>query len=183
VTRSADQLAALLADLDEETRRLPPVHRWQPPLSGDIDIRIAANGDWYHDGDRIERHPLVQLFSSILRREGDDYFLVTPVEKWRIRVDDLPFVAHSVERLVEAGRPLLVFTTNVNGRVLAGKAHQIQVEVDPVSAQPSPALDVRDGLKARISRVAFYQLAEWAQERDGQWWVESEGCYFSLGSC
>ncbi|MFN3713355.1 MAG: DUF1285 domain-containing protein [Alcanivoracaceae bacterium] len=181
MARSADQLAALLADLDEETRRLPPVHRWHPPLSGDIDIRIAVNGDWYHDGDRIERHALVQLFSSILRREGDDYFLVTPVEKWRIRVDDLPFVAHSVECMVEADRQLLVFTTNVNSRVLAGDAHQIQVEVDPVSAEPSPALDVRDGLKARISRVAFYQLAEWAEERDGQWWVESDGCCFSLG--
>jgi uncharacterized protein len=181
MSRSTDQLAALLADLDEESRRLPPVHRWHPPLSGDIDIRIASNGDWFHEGGRIERHALVKLFSSILRREGEDYFLVTPVEKWRIRVDDLPFVAHAVEQVNEAGRSLLLFTTNVDSRVAAGEQHPIEVVLDPLSGQPAPALHVRDGLKARINRVAFYQLADWAEEAGGEWWVESDGCRFSLG--
>lgn len=181
MARAPDQLAALLASLDEESRKLPPVHKWHPPLSGDIDIRIAADGRWYHEGDLIQRHGLVQLFSSILRREGDDYFLVTPVEKWRIRVDDLPFVAHTVERLEQAGQGVLVFTTNVDSKVVAGPDHELTVATDPVTGEPAPALQVRDGLWARVGRTAFYQLADWAREEGDGWWVESAGCRFRLG--
>src|SRR3990167_6989729 len=112
---------------------LPPVHLWNPPLSGDIDIRIARKGDWYHEGTRFQRQALVKLFASILKREGDEYFLVTPVEKWRIRVEDVPFIAVDVEAMGEGVDAELVFRTNVGDMVHANALHPLRVETDPGS--------------------------------------------------
>jgi len=177
-----DRLATLLSSISDDERRLPPVDRWQPGLSGDIDIRIAANGEWYHEDGLIRRHELVKLFSSILRREGDDYFLVTPVEKWRIRVDDLPFVATSVERVTGQGGFLLLFQTNVDSQLVADAAHPVIVKTDPQSGEPRPEIPLRANLTARISRNAFYQLVDWAEQDGAEWWITSGAERFRLGS-
>lgn len=160
---------------------LPPVHRWNPPLSGDIDIRIARNGDWYHEGTRFERQALVKLFASILKREGDEYFLVTPVEKWRIRVEDAPFVAIDCEVLGEGNEQQLVFMTNVDDRVHCNAEHPLRVVTDPVSGEPAPYVLVRDGLEAKLARSVFYRLVELADDQDGASGIYSGGVRFSLG--
>ncbi len=177
-----DLFAQVEALLKEGGHARPPVHLWNPPLSGDIDIRIARDGNWYHEGTRFERAALVRLFASILKREGDEYFLVTPVEKWRLRVEDAPFVAIDCEVLGEGGQQQLVFTTNVGERVHCAATHPLRVVVDPLSGEPSPYVLVRDGLEARIARSVFYRLVDRAVEReDGQVGLFSGGEFFAIG--
>lgn len=172
----------LLASLKDQ--RKPPVHLWNPPFCGDIDMRIGRDGTWYYLGSPIGRKPMVQLFASVLRREGDRYFLVTPVEKIGIRVDDAPFLA--VEMAVEgAGRDqAIAFRTNVDDGVTVDAAHPIRVDIDPRSEEPSPYVMVRDGLEALIARAVFYDLVERAVEeprgagrRLGVW---SAGVFFPI---
>lgn len=179
-----DDLLARLADA-ERTPGGPPLDKWHPPLSGDIDIRIAADGRWYHEGTVFQRLALVKLFSSILRREGDDYVLVTPVEKWRIQVDDLPFVAHSLARVERDGQALLLLTTNVGDELVIGESHPLRVDVS-AAGEPRPAVRVRANLWARVDRPSFYQLVEWADSctENGRTVlrVSSAGELFTLGS-
>lgn len=175
---SLESLADALHKAHADETSLPPVERWSPALSGDLDMRIARDGRWFYLGSEITRAPLVKLFSTILKREDDDYFLVTPVEKWRIQVDDLPFVALSVERVDDA----LVFTTNVGSTVVANEEHPLTVETDPHTGEPHPRLRVRRNLDALVHRNAFYQLVEWAQDADGRLQVRSQGVDFDLGA-
>lgn len=175
-----DDLQARLAQAEQGGRR-PPLDQWHPPLSGDIDIRIAADGSWFHDGELIRRARLVQLFASVLRREGSDYVLVTPVEKWRIRVDDTPFVAVTVDQVLRDHRHYLLFTTNVDDQVIASRAHPLQVSEH--AGSPYPLLYVRDGLWARVARNAFYELVTLAREDSGgRLMVDSDDESFTLGS-
>ncbi|MEO0388141.1 MAG: DUF1285 domain-containing protein, partial [Pseudomonadota bacterium] len=153
-TPDADGLAA--AAKKASARGLPPVERWNPPFCGDLDMRIAADGTWFYLGTPIGRPALVKLFSSILKREGDDYFLVTPVEKVGIKVDDAPFVAVDFDR--EGGR--LVFNTQVGDRVPAGPDHPIRVTRDSATEEPRPYILVRRNLEALIDRKSFYRLVE-----------------------
>jgi len=155
---------------------LPPVHLWNPPLSGDIDILIRKDGAWLHEGGIIGREALVRLFSRILRREGDETFLVTPVEKWRIRVEDAPFTAVRVDRVGDD----LSFLTNVGDEVVAGPDHPIRVQAAADGA-PRPYLGVRGGLEALITRPVFYELANLAEERAGELGVQSGGAWFPIG--
>ncbi|HTN30243.1 MAG TPA: DUF1285 domain-containing protein [Pseudomonas sp.] len=168
-----------------EGKNLPPVHLWNPPFCGDIDMRIARDGTWFYLGTPIGRKPMVKLFSSVLRKDGEDYFLVTPVEKVGIRVDDAPFVAVTLEVEGDGERQRLRFFTQVDDEVVAGPDHALRVEQDPVSGEPSPYLHVRTNLEALIHRNVFYQLVELAVERevDGQPWlgVWSEGVFFPIG--
>jgi hypothetical protein len=154
----ADLFAQVQALLAEGGTALPPVHLWNPPLSGDIDIRIAADGRWYHEGTAFERAALVKLFASILKREGEAHFLVTPVEKWRIRVDNTPFVAVDCEVLGEGREQQLVFVTNLGERVHCNVVHPLQLRVQ--GAEPQPVVDVRNGLLARVARSVFYRLVD-----------------------
>lgn len=160
---------------------LPPVHLWNPPHCGDIDIRIARDGVWFHEGTPIGREALVRLFSTILRRDPDGFHLVTPVEKMRITVEDAPFIAVRVDRDGEALR----FVTNVGDEVEAGPDHAIRVEEDPATGEPRPYLHVRRGLEALIARPVFYELVEMAVERataDGpRFCVASNGAWFPVG--
>jgi hypothetical protein len=158
-------------------RSLPPVHLWHPDLCGDIDIVIRADGTWMHEGSPIGRPELVRLFSTVLRLDPDGYHLVTPGEKLKIEVLDLPFRAVAMER---AGQDL-VFTTDVGDVVHAGPDHPITVETDPSSGEPAPRIFVRRGLEARIVRSVFYDLVEGAEVRDGQLMVGSGGAWFALG--
>ncbi len=163
-------------------RGLPPVHLWNPARCGDIDIRIARDGTWFHDGSPIRRAPLVRLFSTVLRKDPDGFHLVTPVEKLRIRVDDAPFLAVRVDRVGEALR----FQTNVGDEVEAGPEHGLTVGRNAVTGEPEPYLHVRGGLVARLTRPVFYELVEMSEARAtptgedlGVW---SDGAWFRLGS-
>lgn len=178
---SADVLDGVEALLRGGGNARPPIDDWQPPFSGDIDIRIARDGTWHHEGEPFARESLVRLFSTILRREGDDYFLVTPAEKWRLRVEDAPFVAIDCEVLGEGRGQQLVFVTGVDDRVLCDAAHPLRVDTDPASGEPSPYVEIRRGLEARLSRSVFYRLAERAVEHGGAVGVWSGGSFFPLG--
>lgn len=173
--------AATAAGGDEPRKRgLPPVHLWNPAHSGEIDIVIRKDGTWVHEGGIISREALVRLFSTILRRDPDGFWLVTPVEKLKIRVEDAPFTAVRVDRVGEALR----FVTNVGDEVEAGRDHALRVETGE-DGEPRPYLHVRRGLEALVSRPVFYELVEMAAERDTRHGptlgVESNGVWFPLG--
>jgi hypothetical protein len=161
-------------------RGLPPVHLWNPAHSGEIDIVIRKDGSWVHEGARINREALVRLFSTVLRRDPDGVYLVTPVEKMKIQVEDAPFVAVRVDRDGEA----LKFLTNVGDEVLAGPENAIRVETD-AAGEPRPYLHVRRGLEALISRPVFYELVGMAEAREGpggpRLGIASQGAWFDLG--
>jgi hypothetical protein len=177
----------ILADIESVEASSEARRAWNPAREGVIDIRIDADGSWYHEGRRFQRESLVRLFASILRREGDDYYLVTPAEKLRIEVEDAPFVASLVERIDADGRPAIVFTTNIGTRVVVDREHPLRVEIDADSGEPRPYVQLHDGLEALIGRGAFYELASFAEEveRDGARYlsVTSLGESFDLGRC
>lgn len=161
----------------------PPVHLWHPPFCGDIDMRIARDGNWFHEGSPIGRMGLVKLFSSILRREGDEFFLVTPVEKVRIKVDDAPMLAVDFE-VEGAGRDQrLRFFTKTEDEVVANAANPIRV-VMGAGGEPSPYVHIRAGLEALIDRKSFYRLIELGVHHDheGESWfgLWSDGCFFPV---
>ena len=181
----SDRAGNLLAQIPASKEKgLPPVHLWNPDCCGDIDMRIARDGTWYYLGTPIGRKPMVKLFSTIIRRDGDDYFLVTPVEKCGITVDDAPFVAVTLAVEGEGEQQVLRFTTNVEDEVVADAAHPIRVELDPQTQEPSPYVLVRVNLEALIHRNVFYQLVELAvpREIDGVDWlgVWSSGQFFPI---
>lgn len=147
----------------------PPVDLWNPPYCGEIDMRIAADGTWFYQKTPIGRPALVKLFASVLKREGDRYFLVTPVEKCGIIVDEAPFLA--VELAVEsAARPgvsrVLRFRTNVDDWVTCGSDNVLQFEPEPATGGLKPFLHVRRDLWAKVTRALFYDLVELGEERD-----------------
>jgi hypothetical protein len=150
----------------EGGKRLPPVHLWNPPFCGDLDMRIATDGTWYYLKTPIGRHALVKLFASVLKREGERYFLVTPVEKVGITVEDAPFLA--VEMKVEDGAQgrVLHFRTNVDDWVVCGRDHALRFEPESGTGGLKPYLHVRRDLWAKVTRALFYDLVELGEERD-----------------
>ncbi len=173
-----DSLFATLEALQAE-RRLPPVDQWQPERNGRIDIRIARDGTWYHEGAPIRRSSLVKLFSTVLRRDTDGYCLVTPAEKLAIEVEDAPFVAVNMEVRGTGKGTDLLFTTNVDDHVVADAAHPLRV--DEEHGEPRPYLLVRSGLEALINRAVFYRLVDLAQPEARELVVYSRGERFPLG--
>lgn len=163
---------------------LPPVHLWNPPHCGDLDMRIARDGTWFYLGTPIGRFELVKLFSSILRKDGDNFVLVTPVEKVGIIVDDAPFVAVDFEATGEGKDQVLTFETHVGDKTTAGPDFPIRVERDLTTGEPSPYVLVRDRLEALIDRKSFYRLVELGEtlEVDGVDWfgVWSSGRFFQI---
>ena len=178
-----------LEGIASEARRagkkgLPPVHLWNPPYCGDIDMRIAANGTWFYQKTPIGRAALVKLFASVLKREGDKYFLVTPVEKCGIAVEDAPFLA--VELQVDdasAGRRLN-FRTNVDDWVACGPEHALRFEPESETGGLKPYLHVRRDLWAKVTRALFYDLVELGEEREiageRMFGVASAGEFFAM---
>lgn len=166
-------------------REPAPVHLWHPPLSGEMDMHITRDGTWYHEGGPIRRKALVQLFAGILRLDEDGrYYLVTPVERWAIQVDDVPFVATTLQVQGSGTDQVLVFTTNLEERVEVNLEHPIRVVVDAKTEEPSPYVRVRSNLDALISRTLFYQLVDLAVEHQhggqvvlGVW---SQGHFFPI---
>src|SRR5580704_1710323 len=145
----SDSFSIGLASLQRDAaagRGLPPVERWNPKHCGEIDIRVARDGTWFHQGSPIGRKELVRLFSTILRRDPDGYVLVTPAEKMRIVVEDAPFLSVLLDG--EGRAQNLVFTTNVGDVTVAGAENAIRVETDPETDEPAPYVHVRKGLEA-----------------------------------
>lgn len=182
VIPSAEGIAASVRAT--KSKGLPPVHLWNPPFCGDLDMRIARDGTWFYLGTPIGRAPLVKLFSSILRKDGDKYFLVTPVEKVGITVDDAPFVATDFDVTGEGSKQVLTFITHVGDTAVAGVDHPIRVERDAETGEPSPYILVRANLEALIDRKSFYRLVECGahHEMEGQSWfgVWSDGQFFPI---
>jgi hypothetical protein len=172
-----DSLFALLEA--DKSRKRPPVSRWNPANVGVSAMRIGADGRWFHQGSEIRRPEMVRLFATILRRDGASYFLVTPVERLSIDVDDAPFLAVDVEASGEGKAQRLAFRTNVDDYVEADADHPI--EVRGASPAARPYVLVRDRLEALISRAVYYRLAELAipgsSGRAGVW---SNGAFFEL---
>lgn len=178
---TADTIASS-ANAAAKGRGPAPVHLWNPPHCGDLDMHIARDGTWYYQGSPINRPAMVRLFSNILRKDGDAYVLVTPVEKVGITVEDAPFVAEDFEVSGAGADQVLTFETHVGDHVAVGDETPIRVEIDPESEEPTPYVTVRANLEARITRKAFYRLVELAthQEVDGesQFGVFSSGVFF-----
>jgi hypothetical protein len=162
----------------------PPVHLWNPPFCGDIDMRIAADGTWYYLKTPIGRPALVKLFASVLKREGDSYFLITPVEKVGITVDDAPFLA--VELQIEQGPDgrVLNFRTNVDDWVACGPDHTLRFEPEPETGGLKPYLNVRRDLWAKVTRALFFDLVALGEEREVKgermFGVSSGGAFFAM---
>lgn len=171
---------------DPSGRKLPPVDKWNPERSADIDMEIRADGSWWHEGSRINRKKLVRLFSTILRRDEDgSYWLVTPYEKVVVHVEDAPFVAVRVDRAEEEGTgQSLAFSTNLGDIAVAGPDHPIRIETDEETGEPAPYILIRGRLEAKLSRPVFYELAGLAgPDPDGgeMLGVWSKGVFFPLG--
>jgi hypothetical protein len=176
-------LEAIAATLSRG-RGLPPVERWNPPFCGDIDMRIAADGTWFYQKTPIGRAALVKLFASVLKKEGENYFLVTPVEKVGIKVDDVPFLA--VEMTIghdDRQNRMLTFRTNVDDQVAAGPGHALRFEKE-VTGGLRPYLHVRRDLWAKVTRALFYDLVALGEERDvggkRMFGVASGGEFFAM---
>jgi hypothetical protein len=180
---SGKALESLVAQLGRP-RGPAPVHLWDPPYCGDIDMRIAADGSWHYQGSPIRRPAMVRLFASVLKREGDRYFLVTPVEKVGIKVDDAPFLAVALEHGPETSQRTLVFRTNVDDVVTCNADHRLRFEPEQGTGGIKPSLHVRFELWALVTRSLFLDLVALGEvrETDGRrlFGVASAGEFFPM---
>jgi hypothetical protein len=186
----ADSLAGLIAASARhgEPAKARPVERWNPPYCGEIDMLVRSDGTWLYNRSPIGRAALVRLFASILRKDGDRYVLVTPVEKVGIRVEDAPFIATSMRREIGSGggglvAEKLVFETNVGDVTQAGPAHPLRFEMGAHEGL-KPYVHVRGGLWARLTRALSHDLIDIAVEREekGATWlgIASDGAFFPI---
>ena len=168
---------SLFDELLEKLRnkKLPPIDSWAPEDLGVIDIKISKDGSWLHEGGVIKRQELVKLFSTILRKEEESYFLVTPVQKLRIEVEDAPFVAVNFEMRGKSPETDNMFETNVGELVLIDREHSLWV------TEGKPYIHVRSGLNALLTRNVFYRLIDCGVEKHDQLIVFSSGSPFPLG--
>ena len=177
-------LEAIAAGLPRENKGLPPVERWNPPFCGDIDMRIGADGTWFYQKTPIGRSALVKLFASVLKREGDKYFLVTPVEKVGIVVDDAPFLAVEMNTSADKAGRVLQFRTNVDDWISAGPGHALRFEPQPKTGGLKPYVHVRRDLWAKVTRALFYDLVALGEECDvdgkTMFGVFSQGEFFAM---
>jgi hypothetical protein len=176
-------LDSIVTALPREKGSLPPVEKWNPPFCGDIDMKIETDGTWLYRKTPIGRPALVKLFSGILKREDDKYFLVTPVEKVGLIVVDAPFLA--VELKVErAADQILAFRTNVDDWVEAGPGHAMKFVTEPATGGLKPYVHVRRDLWAKVTRALFYDLVGLGEERDiagtRMFGVASKGEFFAM---
>ncbi|MEP0519992.1 MAG: DUF1285 domain-containing protein [Hyphomicrobiales bacterium] len=167
-------------------RGAPPVHLWNPPFCGDLDMRIARDGNWFYMGTPIGRIALVKLFASVLRYDGGDkYFLVTPVEKIGLKVDDVPFVGVELDKVTQDdGLDALVLRTNVDDTVVISQDHPLRFHVDAETGGLTPYCLIRGRLEARLGRPLLYQLADFGEKqpigKDDWFGVKSCGSFFPM---
>jgi hypothetical protein len=184
-TAAPGSLEAIAGEARRSARKgPPPVHLWNPPYCGDIDMRIAADGTWFYQKTPIGRSALVKLFASVLKREGDKYFIVTPVEKCGIAVDDAPFLAVEMVRESGGDHPVIRFRTNVDDWVDCDTDHPLRFEPESETGGLKPYLHVRRDLWAKVTRALFYDLVGLGEEReiDGirQFGVTSGSEFFAM---
>lgn len=182
--KDTNPLATIMAGAKAGGARGPaPVHLWNPPFCGDIDIEIRRDGSWWHEGRPIRRAGMAQLFASILLYEGDEYFLVTPAEKVRIRVEDCPFLVTDmdVEQKGDPSTQAITLHTSLGEVVTIDPEHPLCCEA---KTEPHPTVVIRSGLTALLSRAVYYRLAELAQAEsdadDAALGVWSCGQFFAL---
>jgi len=176
--------AIVVAAAGAAPRGAPPVELWNPPFCGDLDLRIAADGTWHYLKTPIGRPALVKLFASVLKREGDRYYLVTPVEKCGIQVEDAPFLAVELRVEKEPGAQVLHFRTNVDDWVACGEGHALRFEPETLTGGLRPYLHVRRNLWAKVTRALFFDLVALGEERDiagvSMFGVASGGAFFAM---
>lgn len=164
--------------------QVPPVEKWNPELSGDMDLIIKANGEWLHYGSIIKRRGLVRVFSKILKREDNQYFLVTPQEKWQIQVEDAPFLVNRMQSESDGDEQVIELHTTTDNCVKVDSDHPIWVEYDQ-EQNPKPYVIIRNNLHALINRNVYMELAELAEEIKSTaktvWKIRSAGSHFLLG--
>jgi hypothetical protein len=181
--QSLDQLTAVAREAAASGKGLPPVHLWNPPFCGDLDMRIASDGTWFYLGTPIGRPALVRLFSTVLKRVDGKHFLVTPVEKVGIRVDDAPFLAVEMAKDEDARGRLLRFRTNVDDWVACDAEHRLRFET-AADGGLMPYLHVRADLWAKVTRALYYDLVDIGEERvvDGRalFGIVSGGEFFAM---
>ena len=168
----------------QKNNELPPVEKWNPPLCENVDMKIARDGKWFFKNSPIGREKMVKLFSTVIRFDDDGfYYLVTPVEKIKLKVEDKPFVIKTFNKEVIDGKETYLFQTNVDDIVTLTNANPLRVEIDKKTQEPSPYILVRKNLEALISRNVFYQLVEEAKlnSKTQELEINSGGDVFSLG--
>ncbi|MEI9925251.1 MAG: DUF1285 domain-containing protein [Bradyrhizobium sp.] len=183
IAAAAQQAAKDAGDAGSTQKGMPPVHLWNPPFCGDLDMRIATDGTWFYLGTPIGRPALVRLFSTILKREDGKHFLVTPVEKVGIRVDDAPFLAVEMQEDGEGSDRRLRFRTNVDDWVACDGAHRLRFTA-AADGGLTPYLHVRADLWAKVTRALYYDLVDMGEERvvDGRamFGIVSAGEFFAM---
>jgi uncharacterized protein len=179
-----EAITGALSRAGGERKGPPPVERWDPPYCGDLDMRIAADGTWFYLKTPIGRPALVKLFASVLKREGEKYFLVTPVEKCGIEVDDAPFLAVELNVEESADGRVLNFRTNVDDWVCCGPEHALRFQPEAGTGGLKPYLHVRRDLWAKVTRTLFFDLVELGEEREvegrAMFGVMSKGTFFAM---
>jgi uncharacterized protein len=187
--KTAPGLEALIARARAEAgeKGLPPVEKWNPPFCGDIDMEIRADGTWFYMGTPIGRQPLVRLFSTVLRKDADGRtYLVTPVEKVGIRVEDAPFLGVEMSVTGAAATQVLTFRTNVGDVVEAGPEHPLRFEIAEGNEGLKPYLTVRGRLEALLTRAVMYDLVALGEEVEisgkPMFAVRSKGAVFPITS-
>lgn len=185
-TQNSD-FSNILSEINKSqgANKLPPVDQWNPDFCGDMDMVIKRDGSWHYQNSPIGRQRLVKMFSTVLKKEGDDYFLVTPVEKLGITVEDAPFLVTQMRIKQTNEGQVIIFTDNCDNSIILTQDNPLWVEQDEKTGEPSPYVRVRKNLHALIHRNVFYELVELAEERiiDEQkhLGVVSAGEFYSLG--
>ena len=177
-SKSLSSIFAELSKLDEDT--FPPVEEWNPPLCDNVDMRIDRAGKWYFMNSPIGRDRMVKLFSRVLRKDDEEYFLVTPVEKIKIHVEDKPFVIVDFEVTKSDDQQIISFKTNTEEVFTVNEDHPIRIETNLSTNEPSPYVLVRKNLEGLLSRNVYYALIDRSEEKGGNHGVYSAGSFFEL---
>lgn len=173
-------LFALLGKF-EKTHSLPPVDDWHPKIEGVIDIVINEKGEWFHEGGHFDRQDLARMFASIMRKEGEDYFLVTPTEKLKIHVSDVPFSFVLMKRDTINNQQQLTFITSLGDEVVVDANHKIEFRASSRGDQ-IPYIEVRNDLWGKLNQSTYYELMNYLDEQEGSFVIKSCGINFSVPS-
>ena len=177
-SKSLASIFAELSKLDEDT--FPPVEDWNPPLCDNVDMRIDRAGKWYFMNSPIGRDRMVKLFSRVLRKDDEEYFLVTPVEKIKIHVEDKPFLIVDFEVTKSDDQQIISFKTNTEEVFTVNEDHPIRIETNLSTNEPSPYVLVRKNLEGLLSRNVYYALIDKSEVKGGSHGVYSAGSFFEL---
>ncbi|MXZ80588.1 MAG: DUF1285 domain-containing protein [Gammaproteobacteria bacterium] len=171
-----------------EPLRRWPIHQWSPAQTDDIGLYIDRSGKWYYRGSEIARRRMVKLFASLLRMEDAEYFLITPKIRYRVRVEECPFLAVDIQTEGQGDGLCIHFRTNMDDVVRVDREHPLTVELNPEAGTVLPTVLVRNGLRAKLTRAVYYSLAELASPGPGKWdddassfHVRSNGELFRIG--